>query len=215
MNTELSHYIPVADMIAKTFGVNCEVVLHDLTTPQQSVVYTANNQVTGREIGQSFNHLITHVLLSKNFKDDVSANYFFKTPDGRVIRSSTALIKGKDESVIGALCVNMDATMDIVLLQRLQNQLSDIPNLDEMQAPGGEYDALPAENISDIANRLIDQIIGEKDPGKMTRDEKIAIIRFMKDKGLFLMKGSIERVADKLTVSKATIYSYLDELKEE
>lgn len=215
MNTELSHYIPVADMIAKTFGVNCEVVLHDLTTPQQSVVYTANNQVTGREIGQSFNHLITHVLLSKNFKDDVSANYFFKTPDGRVIRSSTALIKGKDESVIGALCVNMDATMDIALLQRLQNQLSDIPNLDEMQAPVGEYDALPAENISDIANRLIDQIIGEKDPGKMTRDEKIAIIRFMKDKGLFLMKGSIERVADKLTVSKATIYSYLDELKEE
>lgn len=215
MNTELSHYIPVADMIAKTFGVNCEVVLHDLTTPQQSVVYTANNQVTGREIGQSFNHLITHVLLSKNFKDDVSANYFFKTPDGRVIRSSTALIKGKDEGVIGALCVNMDATMDIALLQRLQNQLSDIPNLDEMQAPVGEYDALPAENISDIANRLIDQIIGEKDPGKMTRDEKIAIIRFMKDKGLFLMKGSIERVADKLTVSKATIYSYLDELKEE
>lgn len=215
MNTEISRYIPVAEMIAKTFGVNCEVVLHDLTTPQQSVVYTANNQVTGREIGQSFNHLITHVLLSKNFKDNVSANYFFRTQDGRVIRSSTALIKGKDESLIGALCVNMDSTMDIALLQRLQSQLSDIPNPEEMQIPCGECDVLPTESISDIANRLIDQIIGEKDTGKMTRDEKVAIIRFMKDKGLFLMKGSIERVADRLMVSKATIYSYLDELKEE
>ncbi len=38
-------------------------------------------------------------------------------------------------------------------------------------------------------------------------------IRFMDEKGLFLMKGSVEKAAEKLGVGKVTIYSYLDEVR--
>ena len=50
----LAQYIPLAHMIAQTIGDDCEVVLHDLENPQQSVVYIVNNRVTGRQVGQSF-----------------------------------------------------------------------------------------------------------------------------------------------------------------
>ncbi|MCV6900685.1 PAS domain-containing protein, partial [Escherichia coli] len=53
----LESYIPLAKSTAKMFGPNCEVVIHDLTNPQASVMFTVNNHVTGREIGQSFDHL--------------------------------------------------------------------------------------------------------------------------------------------------------------
>jgi predicted transcriptional regulator YheO len=110
MNTILQQYIPVAEVIAKSFGHDCEVVLHDLTVPQSSVVYTVNNHVTGRQVGQSFNHLVTDVLLSQNFTNDFSANYYFHSDDGRLIKSSTLLIRDQDKKVMGALCINIDTT---------------------------------------------------------------------------------------------------------
>ena len=47
----------------------------------------------------------------------------------------------------------------------------------------------------------------------MRRHEKIELIRFMDEKGIFLMKGSVEKVAEQLGISKVTVYSYLDEVK--
>ena len=42
----LQPYISMADMLARTFGKECEVVLYDMTNPQHSIVYAANNTVT-------------------------------------------------------------------------------------------------------------------------------------------------------------------------
>ena len=62
---QLKPYVAIADMLAKTFGQECEVVLHDLTVPERSVVYVANNSVTGRQMGQSFDQLVKQVILSE------------------------------------------------------------------------------------------------------------------------------------------------------
>lgn len=37
----LQPYISMADMLARTFGKECEIVLYDMTNPQHSVVYAA------------------------------------------------------------------------------------------------------------------------------------------------------------------------------
>ena len=42
MHVLLKSLIPIAETIGKTFGNRCEVVLHDLTIPEKSVVYTVN-----------------------------------------------------------------------------------------------------------------------------------------------------------------------------
>mgnify|MGYP000379472997 FL=1 len=69
MNEALRAYFPVADMIAATFGPCCEAAIHDFSQPETSVVHVAG-QVTGRKVGQSFDHLIKNVLLSKDFQND-------------------------------------------------------------------------------------------------------------------------------------------------
>lgn len=80
MNEALRAYFPVADMIAATFGPCCEAAIHDFSQPETSVVHVAG-QVTGRKVGQSFDHLIKNVLLSKDFQNDQSNNYVFQMPD--------------------------------------------------------------------------------------------------------------------------------------
>lgn len=212
MNKRLEEYIPVAEVIAKTFGHDCEVVLHDLSVPQNSVGYTINNHVTGRAVGQSFNHLITEVLLSQNFTNDHAANYYFHTDDGRLIKSSTLLIRDEKKKVIGALCINVDTTKITQSIEWLRSLIPDYSNHPaEPEHASKSIDDM--EHIQEIAHDLIDKIVGDKDPGKLRRDEKIEMIRFMEEKGIFLIRGTIDRVAEKLKVSKVTVYSYIEEIR--
>lgn len=106
----LKPYIAVADMIANTFGEDCEVVVHDLEYPEHSVVYVANNKVTGREIGQSFYTLVNKVMLSEELKDDHADNYYFTAANGKLIRSSTLMIRDEGGEVAGAICINLDTS---------------------------------------------------------------------------------------------------------
>ena len=66
MHPILENYIPVAKLISQTFGSHCEVIIHDFDRPQNSVVYTENNVVTNRAVGESFTeYFVKEVLLSR------------------------------------------------------------------------------------------------------------------------------------------------------
>ena len=47
----LQGFIPIVEGIAKTFGKNCEVVLHDFSNLQSSIIAIENGHVTGRSVG--------------------------------------------------------------------------------------------------------------------------------------------------------------------
>lgn len=205
----LESFIPVAKSTAKMFGPNCEVVIHDLTNPQSSVMFTVNNHVTGRKIGQSFDHLVKTVLRSENFKEDYLAGYTFVTEDKRTIRSSTSLIRDSKQKVIGAFCINFDVEALNQMQQFMNTFLSTQVEVKE-EEPKPDDDI---EHVEGIVDQLIQQIIQNSVHPVMKRHEKIELIRFMDEKGIFLMKGSVEKVASLLGISKVTVYSYLDEIK--
>ena len=205
----LAQYIPLAHMIAQTIGDDCEVVLHDLENPQQSVVYIVNNRVTGRQVGQSFDHLVPQVILSKKLDHDIVTNYYFHTADGRLIKSSTALLKDFGGKVVGALCINIDTTKISQQIEWLQSLM-----------PGSEENAAPAEvsqeeltHVSEIVTDLIDKIIGNKDMARLRREEKLDLIRFMDQRGIFLLKGAVDQVGSRMGISRVTVYSYIDEVR--
>lgn len=209
MDKILKNYFPVADMIAETFGDYCEVVIHDLTQPKSSVVYVANNKVTGRIPGQSFEHLIKQVLLNKKFHNDKVSNYFFETNDNKKIKSSSALIRNENDNVIGMICINIDLTLFYQNYNFLCNFISDAPNNSNISQDTPEE----FEEISTIIDKLIDDIIGKEDISSLKKKDNLEIVEFMNKKGVFMVKGALDKVADRLGVSRVTIYNYLDELK--
>ena len=49
----------------------------------------------------------------------------------------------------------------------------------------------------------------------MRKKERVEMIRFLQDKGAFSIHKSIPIIAEKMNVSRYTIYNYLREIKEE
>ena len=223
MNKNLLSYVSVAELIARTFP-NAEVVLHDLSKPQHSVVYVANNSVTGRKVGQTFHHLIEKAVFAGNPADGVVDNYFFKK-EGKQIRSSSLLIRNEAGELIGALCINVDVTaaqqiIDLAsgLLQgrakgeKSKSDLSDSPCT--LPAVSANFEALEKEqSVQHFVNNMVDSMINELNAdGKKTKEDRLELIRFMDERGVFLVKGSMEYVAGKLGLSKVTLYGYLDKI---
>ncbi|WP_371362230.1 Transcriptional regulator DauR [Sporomusa rhizae] len=209
MHSILKAYIPIANMITQTFGKSCEVAIHDLTQPESSVVYVANGTVTGRKEGQSFNHLVSQVLLSKKFKDDCTVNYTFETEDGKKIKSSSALIRDLKGEVVGMLCINFDLSISYLIQEELASFLPQTGS----EALAAEDEEALGHDVLSIVDELIDNIIGIKEVGNLKRKDNLDIIRFMDEKGIFLVKGAVDKVAANMGLSKVTIYSYLDEVR--
>lgn len=210
MNKELEKYFVIADTIQETNGDTCEVIIHDLTEPESSVVHVANGVVTGRKVGQSFDHLVKQVLLNKDFKNDHLSNYFFKTTDEKAIKSSSALIRNQAGEVIGMLCINIDITM----LQNVNSMLMNYLKVDLETGKNtgtGEQDV--PQDVMAIIDKLILSVIGTTDPKGISRAKCVELIKFMDEKGIFLVKGAMDKVAELMGVSRVTIYSYLDEAR--
>ena len=205
MNSVLKNYFAVADIVAGTFGSRCEVVVHDLEQPDKSVIYVANGHVTGRKEGQTFDHLIKNVLLNDKFKDDSVINYLFETADGKRIRSSSSLIRDNDNNVVGMLCINYDITEHELIKKHLDAFLGVSTQERVVEEPD--------RNVIEIIDGLILKIIGDSNVKELSRKRLIELVKFMDDKGIFLVKGAIDKVAELMGVSKVTIYSYLDEAK--
>ncbi len=60
---------------------------------------------------------------------------------------------------------------------------------------------------------FIDLIIDENPEKRISREKRLEMIAFMQSRGVFLMKGSIDYVSARLGISKVTLYSDLDEIK--
>src|SRR6478736_7723680 len=92
--TLLQQYYPFVTFLSKVMGRNCEVVLHDLSRPESSVIAIENGHITGRKIGDAPTNLMLKVLQEKTYLTrDFIANYKAVNKDGKVFRSSSFFIK--------------------------------------------------------------------------------------------------------------------------
>ena len=123
-----------------------------------------------------------------------------------------AMMDGADAGghLTGALCINLDTTKVTEQIAFLQSFLPAAP---QSAGKAEEEPASAPAHVSVMIENLMDKILADCDAKNLSREERIRRIRFMDEKGLFLMKGSVERAAEKLGVGKVTIYSYLDEVR--
>ena len=99
---------PVADGIVATLGSFCEVVIHDFRRPERSVAAIAGT-VTGRSVGGSMSEIGMGVLARGDEAAD-ELNYVTRTQSGKLVKSSTMILRDSAGGVFGALCINLDIT---------------------------------------------------------------------------------------------------------
>lgn len=207
MTLNLSFFRQLAKALAKQFGDNCEIVLHDLTSSdiEHSVVLVENGHVTHRSVGDGPSHVVLEALkYHSNIPDDHLA-YLTKTNDGRILKSSTIYIHDdNNEKVIGILSINYDITSMLLAEQAIKSLVS---SSDDKKEP----ERIP-QNVNDLLEDLIRQsvtLIG-KPVAMMTKDDKVRAIQFLNDAGAFLITKSGDKISSFFGISKYTLYSYID-----
>lgn len=195
---------PVLRSITETVGRHCEAVLHDFRDPAHSIV-AIEGQVTDRHIGGSVTQLGLSLIAQGDAAQD-QYNYFTRTPSGRVLKSTTIALRDPAGHVFGALCINFDIT-DLRLLAGAIGELT-----------GSAAEPRPVTFVDDIG-QVIRAIIDEEEVvvgrsiDRMTKQDRLAIFRALDRRGVFSMQRSVPQVAEHLMISRATAYSYLEEIR--
>ncbi|OEJ21416.1 DNA-binding protein [Streptomyces agglomeratus] len=192
----------VAVAIGRMFPGLCEVVLHDLRQPHSAIRVIENN-LSGRQIGDSATELGLRRIADPSYPS-VIQNYSNQFPDGRPAKSTSIGIKNADGRYVAALCLNLDVSTLSPLSLTLAN----------LVATEIEYRDEAVETLRDRTERelraVIDSFAAERSstPRSLNRDQKRELVQQLHREGFFETRSSAQHIADRLGVSRATVYNY-------
>ncbi|CAA2108119.1 helix-turn-helix transcriptional regulator [Variovorax paradoxus] len=190
----------MAEGLGQTFAPFCEVVVHDLSNPKNAI-YSIENGLSGREVGQSVTELGLARIRDPEFPA-VIANYANTFPDGRKVKSTSIGIKDDSGEYVAALCLNVDLT----LFQSFQGAISQFTRIDDKEVherleTGGAH--------SDRIHARIDDFAAAR--ATTSRSLKPAdrrqLVQELKKAGLLEVRRGAEIAAAHMGVSRATVYS--------
>lgn len=206
-------YILLAEFLTKTLGPEYEIVLHDFSKGEHSIAYIANGHISGRDKDSG---------LSKRFfsyidEDTVANNDYVVSNKGIVLknklnRTSTLFIKDEDNNLTGMLCISFDGSKYVNLAKNIL-QLTYMENASIENERLHNFDFIDDINyvISSVTDKAMDNTLefANIPVERLTQEEKIDIVRELYEKGVFMIKGAVSDVAEKLSVSEATLYRYI------
>ena len=221
---KVDQYIPLVKFLGQALGPHYEVVLHDLTVPEQSIIAIENGQISNRSIGGPVTDFVLK-LLKKEQQEHVPfvTNYRGKVGNGRLCRSSSFFIKDDAGKNIGILCINMDLTPYMKAREFLETEMAVDASLEkDMTAADSAAGALAGqifENFHGTSEDVITTMIQERlrqypvKGNRLSLAERLQIVGDLNNDGLFLLRGGIAALAERLDVSEPTVYRYLSKVR--
>lgn len=169
--------------------------------------------MTGREVGGPS----TGPLLRGGADGtlETAVGYETRLPDGRTLRSTTVVLRDADGTPVAALCINAD-----VMIWHAVRAIADTMLAGAGQAgttPGGPRGDGATTDVDGLARQLLaDAVAAAGAPvALMQKRHKIAVVKDLRDRGFFSLKGGVETAAQALDVTRFTVYNYLNELEEQ
>lgn len=203
-DTPLTSICKTAKAIADLLGEDCETVVHDiLAKPVPAIVVIYNGHVSRRDYASTKSIYGEDVTIGdrrwKIIGDDEVFTCRIVTPEGRVIK--TASIDFIGEGYHYVLGINYDVTA----VDRMNRYLTRLLK-DEGYA---DINSAVFQTLNEAVEKAL-YSLGEP-PDKLSADQRKYIVRVLNDQNLFTVQKAIPFVAEKLGVSRTTIYNYLKE----
>lgn len=217
---------PLADFLAELFGASAEIVVHDIADLEHAVVYIHNGELSGRKVGDAVTDRALKIIQEGGDRGtDYVANYIGKALGDREFRSATYFIDDREGNLIGLLCVNicvstLDDALGVLSALRFGTASPAAPPVVTPKGDGASARSLPIEEtlqgdpkvtVKRIARNVLDRYPVAAD--RLSRSERIDVVRELENEGVFLMKGAVNIVAAELSVSAPTLYKYLQEVR--
>jgi predicted transcriptional regulator YheO len=216
----LKNLAAVVEFLGRACGENCEIVLQDLREGKRGVIAIANGHVSGRSIGAPPTDFALRLAADETWKTrDYICNYEGKTKDNRTLRSSTFFIKNRNK-LLGLLCVNIDAgkyqaLSEAILrlsgLKAVKNTVPEAPPPGRRKKDSGiSQKEKFYNNIEETVKSVLRELGMENTArAKLSQEERLVIVERLVEHGIFLLRGSVSSIAEKLHCSEASIYRYI------
>lgn len=209
-----SLFIPLVDFLGEIMGENTEILLHDLSQPDNSVIAISHGFHSGRTIGSPVTDLAMDIQNSQSYKKANYLTHYRAISKGKQYLSSTYYIKNGDE-LIGMLCLNTD-------IQPVQSFADAMKKFMKATNLGAFVDETPDTKtiresldapIASLAESIISTTIQESGiaPDRMTREEKMQIVWNLTEQDIPRMKGAVSEIAKQLQLSESTVYRYISQ----
>jgi predicted transcriptional regulator YheO len=196
----LASYEAVVDGLAMLIGEHCEIVLHSLEDLKSSAIRIANGEHTGRKIGSPISDLALRMLHDMAGDDSsVSKAYFTRAKNGVLMKSVTIAIRNREQRVIGLLCINMN--LDVPFSQIMKTFIP----------PETQENATSVNLVAQALEFTIEEVNADRGVSNNAKNRQIVLNLY--EKGIFDIKDAINQVADRLNISKHTVYLYIRQFK--
>lgn len=195
--------------ISAQFGTDCEVVVHDLSKGiDNSIVAIENGHVTGRQLGDGASSVVLEQMKDLDTQPQDHFAYLTRTPDGKILKSSTLYVRNNRGKVGAILAINYDISKLLIVEDAVKSLVS-VPEVETSEPE-------KIVNVKDLLEDLIEQSVAlvGKPVALMTKDDKIKAIQFLNQNGAFLVTKAGDKIAKYFSISKYTLYSYIDNKQE-
>jgi predicted transcriptional regulator YheO len=211
----IESYKTTMDGLAAYYGEAFEIVLHDLTDLDHSIIKIVNGFHSGRKEGAPITNLGLSVLeqIQKNNAAESSAvyhgpfiTYFSSSKYGKPVKSATIVIFGENEKPIGLLCINL--YLDSPLTSLLGNF-----------SPASPVEYIAEHFITDsdeLITRALEKVKNEvmSDGAVPASQKNKEIVTLLYYQGIFKLKDAVQTVSRDLGISKNTVYLHIRALEE-
>ncbi len=198
----------LASGLALLLGSNTEVVVHDLKL--REVVFIEHSHITGRSVGYHGDELMySSVLELAQQKSDQLIGYKSTSPSGKPLRASHFLFRDEQGEPSALLCINQDISFQLEAKKMLEQQLF-LQSMQEEETFSENDENYIQKTVKQVILRSIERL---KPFSIDSKEGKLEVIRLLEYQGIFAVKDSVPQVCEILSISQATLYNYLRELR--
>lgn len=195
--------------LADYLGSGYELVLHSLADLDHSVIAIFNGHYTGRKVGSPVTDLALQMLsrLEEQTGGDY-ITYFARNKNDQPLKCTTTVIRGEYGRAIGLLCINF------YLNTPFQSLLKDFTTKDSQPNPDDHLSEAFVNNTGDLIDSTLEAARNSvmRDSTVSASNKNKEIVTILYEKGIFNLKDAVITVAEKLGISRNTVYMHLRNL---
>lgn len=209
----LQSYFPVMEGIATLIGDNCEIILHSLEDLNNSAIYIVNGHNTGRKIGAPLADFALKALHDIKKGGEFKPCIEYSKNKGEM-RSVSLAILNSEKKIIGLLCINLN--LNISIFNLIKHFLPPEIGLDK-SSTDKHNDVSFARSVEELVLKSLEKTIIEvnKDQSVANNNKNREIVSRLYEKGIFDIKDAINEVAEKLNISRHTVYLYIRNIRKD
>ena len=211
---ERLHLYQMAEFLSHVFGPAYHFAYYDA----EDIAMRRATFVIGEENLQK--SIACTELVRKLTLEEQDANIYYKLgmeQEGAAgYRHNAFIFKKEDGSLAGIFLISDNFGAKKKLLSEIENMFNVKMEAAVAPAATGESGLVPV-SISSLS-RLVRQLLDDLDietSGNLTPNQKIKMIRELRERGAFKLKGAVPIIAQLLNTSIPTVYRYLNRLDQQ